>query len=79
MAHAYNLGAALQQARIQSDTDARSAFVRDRYTNFRLGAFNPGERVTGYVQFAIPNGFTGPFVVAFEGNDNAFIMFESDE
>lgn len=79
MANAYNLGAALTQARIQADSDARSAFVRDRYSNFRLGPLNPGERVTGYVQYAVPQGFTGPFVVAFEGNDNAFIMFETDE
>lgn len=79
MANAYNLGAALTQARIQADNNARDTFVRDRYTNFRLGALNPGERVTGYVQFAVPNGFTGPFVVAFEGTENAFIMFQSDE
>jgi hypothetical protein len=75
LASAYNLGAMLQQARIEADTEARSAFMVGRYSNLRLGSFTPGEQITGYVHFAVPAGFEGPFIVALQGNSLSLVKF----
>ncbi len=80
LASAYNLGAIFQQAKIEADTAARRAFVLDRYSNLRLGAFNPGEQITGYIHFAAPNGFEGPFIVALQGHSTpSLVSFDSTE
>lgn len=68
MAEAYNLGVILKQARIQKDNKNRRSFVIDRMVNLKIGPMSPGERMTGYVDFVVPNGFGGPFVLAIKGN-----------
>lgn len=68
MAEAYNLATIFQQAHIRQDDKNRRTFAVDRIGNLRLGRMQAGERMTGYVDFVVPNDFNGPFVVAIKGN-----------
>lgn len=77
MAMAYNLGAMIQQSRIQADTVARQRFVQRRTGNLRLGKLNPGERLSGYVFFQVPANMNGPFLVLLQGKQITGAVFEN--
>lgn len=72
MALAYNLGTVLKQDRIMTDNRNRREFVADRISNLKSGHLLPGEIMTGYVGAVVPNGFTGPYVVAVKGAGKIF-------
>lgn len=63
MAAAHNLGVAIAQARIRADTEKRREFVLQRQGSLRLGDLYPGQQLSGYVFFVIPDWASGPFVV----------------
>ena len=76
MALAYNLGAVIQQSNIQASNNARRTFILERVSNLRIGHLNPGERVTGFAYFQIPEGFDGPFLVGLKSGKFIFCKFD---
>lgn len=79
IALAQNLASVIAANRIATDTQARRDFVTKRIGNLRFGVLRPGERVTGYAHFAVPLGFTGPFLVVVQsGNETRFVTFEPE-
>lgn len=76
MALAYNLGAMIQQKQIQAHGAARVSFVTRRQSNLRIGALNPGERITGFVHFHLPDGFEGPYLVGVQAGNLGVARFD---
>jgi len=75
-ANMQNLGVAIRNANIQAQNAARTKFINERYGNLRLGAFMPGETVTGHMFFAAPIGFEGPYAFVVMGESKASgVMF----
>lgn len=73
----HNLAVILARDRIKRDNKYRRDFVTDRIVNLKLGPLAPGERMSGYVDFVVPNGFDGPFIVVVKGNSkDADIRFD---
>lgn len=79
IALAHNLGAMIAQTRIRHHNIARRRFVERRQSNLRIGKLNPGERVTGYVQFQLPAGFDGPYLVVLKSDNIAVARFDKPE
>lgn len=77
IALAYNLGAMLRHSQIQAQGAARVSFVTRRQSNFRIGDLNPGERITGYIHFQLPDGFEGPYLVGVKAGDLGVARFDS--
>lgn len=75
-ATAYNLGVLIKQWQIQARSEARKKFVTKRLGNLRFGKLNPGERITGFVDFLIPDGFDGPYLIAVKGGDLGIARFD---
>lgn len=76
MALISNLSSMIQADKIRAHGAARDAFINRRQSNLRVGALNPGERVTGYVHFHLPDGFDGPFFVAVNAGKFAGARFD---
>ena len=76
IAMAYNLGAMFQQSQIQAHGSARDAFVTRRQSNLRIGQLNPGELITGFVHYQLPEGFDGPFLVAVQAGKIGIARFD---
>lgn len=62
IALAYNLGAIMRQNLIRGATYGARQFLAQRTGNLHLGKLMPGERMTGYVFFAVPANFSGPYI-----------------
>ena len=76
LALAYNLGAMIRQSEIQAHSAARVSFVSRRQFNLRIGDLNPGEHVTGFVHFQVPNGFDGPYLVVGKAGNLSIARFD---
>jgi hypothetical protein len=76
MAMIYNLAAAIKQNNIIAHSRARVTFVTRRQSNLRVGQLNPGERVTGFVHYQLPNGFNGPFLVVVKTGNLQAVRFD---
>lgn len=76
MAMAHNLGAMIRQSQIQAHGAARVSFVTRRQSNLRIGDLNPGERITGFVHFHLPDGFNGPYLVAIKAGNIGIARFD---
>jgi hypothetical protein len=77
MAMAYNLGAMIRQSQIQTHGAARVSFVARRQSNLRIGDLNPGERITGFIHFQLPEGFDGPYLVAVKAGNIGIARFDA--
>ncbi len=75
-AAAYNLGVLIKHWQIQARTEARKKFVTKRLGNLRFGKLNPGERITGFVHFLVPEGFEGPYLVVVKSGDLGIARFD---
>lgn len=76
IALAYNLGAMIRQSKIQAHGAARISFVSRRQINLRIGDLNPGEHVTGFVHFQLPEGFVGPYLVVVKAGNLSIARFD---